>query len=404
MIRGEESARGRGLRGGPVQGVGGPPGPGPGGRARRGQAPGERAWRRRGGGCATPSSAGRAAELGGAVIATAHNADDDVGDLLPPPPPGGGAPGAHRHPAPAGGPGPAPPHHQQAGDPLLSGGPRPPPCGGQHQRRPLLCQEPPPPPAPAPAAGAGPQAGGAHGGDHGPAPGGQRLSQRPGPLRPAPGGGHGGGALPPRRGPGGPAGPHRPPGGGPAAGAGWGEHQFRSAHLRALVDLARSPRPSGRVDLPHGLTAERTYGALLLFRGEGGPLPPFAPVPLALRGETEVPDVGWTFSCRPAPAPEEPPSGPDLFYLDPGRLSGPLTVRPRQEGDALAPPGRRRRTVKKWLIDGKVPRPLPGADPPPGGRGRAGMGWRAWGRRPPGWPPPALPHWRSTPAGRASDP
>ena len=26
-----------------------------------------------------------------------------------------------------------------------------------------------------------------------------------------------------------------------------GEHQFRSAHLRALVDLARSPRPSGRV-------------------------------------------------------------------------------------------------------------------------------------------------------------
>lgn len=135
-----------------------------------------------------------------------------------------------------------------------------------------------------------------------------------------------------------------------------GEHQFRSAHLRALVDLARSPRPSGRVDLPHGLTAERAYGALLLFRGEGGPLPPFAPVPLALRGETEVPDAGWTFSCRPAPAPEEPPSGPDLFYLDPGRLSGPLTVRPRQEGDALAPPGRRRRTVKKWLIDGKVPR------------------------------------------------
>ena len=135
-----------------------------------------------------------------------------------------------------------------------------------------------------------------------------------------------------------------------------GEHQFGSAHLQAVVDLARSPAPSGRVDLPHGLTAYRVYGDLLLtVRGED-PLPPFAPVPLALEGETPLPEAGWTFTCRRAAAPEVLPRDPGRFYLDPARLQGPLVLRPRQTGDRLSLPGRGEKTVKKLLIDGRVPR------------------------------------------------
>ena len=135
-----------------------------------------------------------------------------------------------------------------------------------------------------------------------------------------------------------------------------GEHQFGSAHLQAVVDLARSPAPSGRVDLPHGLTAYRVYGDLLLtVRGED-PLPPFAPVPLALEGETPLPEAGGTFPCRRAAAPEVLPRDPGRFYLDPDRLQGPLVLRSRQTGDRLSLPGRGEKTVKKLLIDSRVPR------------------------------------------------
>ena len=57
-----------------------------------------------------------------------------------------------------------------------------------------------------------------------------------------------------------------------------GEHQFRAAHLTSVVALSRSADPSGSVDLPHGLTARRAYGLLLLepANDEG---PGWTPVP-----------------------------------------------------------------------------------------------------------------------------
>ena len=137
-----------------------------------------------------------------------------------------------------------------------------------------------------------------------------------------------------------------------------GEHQFSAAHLQAVVDLARSSAPSGRVDLAHGLTAYRVYGDLLLTVQGEDPLPPFTPVPLALEGETSLPEAGWALTCRRAVTPAEAPQGGNHFFLDPARLSGPLVLRPRQTGDRLALPGRGEKTVKKLLIDGKVPRRL----------------------------------------------
>ena len=135
-----------------------------------------------------------------------------------------------------------------------------------------------------------------------------------------------------------------------------GEHQFSAAHLQAVVDLARSSAPSGRADLAHGLTAYRVYGELLLTVQGEDPLPPFAPVPLALEGETALPEAGWALTCRRAAAPAEPPRGPDHFFLDPGGLQLPLVLRPRRTGDRLALPGRGEKPVKKLLIDAKVPR------------------------------------------------
>ena len=133
-----------------------------------------------------------------------------------------------------------------------------------------------------------------------------------------------------------------------------GEHQYRSAHLLSVVELARSGHPSGSVDLPHGLTARRAYGLLVLepSAAEGG----WTPVQLNVPGETPLPQLGWKLVCRPARAPAEPPTDPFVCYLDPAALAGPITVRPRETGDAITLPGRPRKSVKKLLIDAKVPR------------------------------------------------
>ena len=134
-----------------------------------------------------------------------------------------------------------------------------------------------------------------------------------------------------------------------------GEFQFRAAHLTAVVALSRSPAPSGAVSLPHSLTARRVYGELILVRGARSS-PPFAPVSLSVPGEAVLPSIGWTIACRRAEAPEQPPDTPDHFFLDPSRLTGPLVIRPRLTGDTITLPRRRAKTVKKLLIDAKVPR------------------------------------------------
>ena len=133
-----------------------------------------------------------------------------------------------------------------------------------------------------------------------------------------------------------------------------GAHQYRSAHLLSVVELARSGHPSGSVDLPHGLTARRAYGLLVLepTAAESG----WTPVPLNVPGETALPQLGWKLVCRPAQAPAEPPTDPFVCYLDPSALDGTLTVRPRETGDGITLPGRPHKSVKKLLIDAKVPR------------------------------------------------
>ena len=133
-----------------------------------------------------------------------------------------------------------------------------------------------------------------------------------------------------------------------------GEHQYRAAHLLSVVELARNGQPSGSVDLPHGLTARRAYGLLVLepSAAESG----WTPVPLNVPGETALPQLGWKLVCRPAQAPPEPPQNPFVCYFDPAALEGPLTVRPRETGDAITLPGRPHKSVKKLLIDAKVPR------------------------------------------------
>lgn len=131
----------------------------------------------------------------------------------------------------------------------------------------------------------------------------------------------------------------------------WGGDQNCSAvHLHALLRLCRGDDPSGEVHLPHGTNARRAYEKLLL-------VPRLGPIPLE-EGPLPLPgalDCGpWRISCAREDYRGQP-QGPWDFWLDREAVPA-LRLRARSTGDRLTPPGRLGKTVKKWMIEEKIPR------------------------------------------------
>ena len=108
---------------------------------------------------------------------------------------------------------------------------------------------------------------------------------------------------------------------------------FGMAHLQAVLDLCRGEDPSAEVHLTGGITARRVYGDLVVTDEPAqGPLPPVS----LKNGENKAGEWCVTVS---------------------GGGTG-LVARPRQQGDRLRLPGQREKTLKKLLIEKKIPRYL----------------------------------------------
>ena len=112
-----------------------------------------------------------------------------------------------------------------------------------------------------------------------------------------------------------------------------------------MLALALGEDPSAQVHVPGG-TVRRRY-ELLVFSPGPDPDPP-APVELA---EGEQAWGGWTIRCAPAVCPAKAYVSPREFYLKPGRY----LIRSRREGDRLTLGKRPEKTVKKLMIEGRVP-------------------------------------------------
>lgn len=123
------------------------------------------------------------------------------------------------------------------------------------------------------------------------------------------------------------------------------------AHLERAEALLHSG-PSARADLPGGLVLRRAYGLLLT----GAPAEePFAPFPLPMPGTAAL-SGGRTLLCR-GPLPCDGASRSFLL-----RLSEAPLVRTRRPGDRLRLSGGGK-SVKKWMIDRKLPAGTRGALP-----------------------------------------
>ena len=126
-----------------------------------------------------------------------------------------------------------------------------------------------------------------------------------------------------------------------------GDDRCSAVHLEALAALCRSPDPSARLDLPGGLTARREYGRLVLSRQMPAVLPA---AELALPGLTQAGD--WQICCA-RERYQGQKQGELEFYL---AARPRLSIRPRRTGDRLTLPGRPGKSVKKWMIQQKIPR------------------------------------------------
>ena len=111
--------------------------------------------------------------------------------------------------------------------------------------------------------------------------------------------------------------------------------------------LCEGTDPSASLNIP-SCTVRRVYGDLLV---ETLSVP--APDPAALKEGTQL-WGGWRITCTPAICPQKAYVDPTCFYLRHDRYE----IRPRREGDVLRLGKRPEKTVKKLMIEGKIPRHL----------------------------------------------
>ena len=133
----------------------------------------------------------------------------------------------------------------------------------------------------------------------------------------------------------------------------FGVQQPRLKHLQALEALVVSDRPSGFAYLP-GCHVSRDYDRIAPAREAAG----FTPVTLPVPGDVRIPDIGVRICTKYLQNDEKTINSPTIFTLKCAMIGdGPLTVRPRQTGDALCLSGGHR-SLKRLLIDRKIPRGL----------------------------------------------
>ncbi len=132
------------------------------------------------------------------------------------------------------------------------------------------------------------------------------------------------------------------------------EQDVSLAHIEALQKLIRSTNPSAQVDLPRGLIAFRIYDRISFRQGSPLILPR---IPLQVPGETVIPGTHWKIFCKIQKNFIKMTNTPFHFAIKYDMISATvLQVRSRQTGDHLQLPHGHSKSLKKLMIDRKIPR------------------------------------------------
>lgn len=128
-----------------------------------------------------------------------------------------------------------------------------------------------------------------------------------------------------------------------------GNDNCTAAHLHGVLAVARSADPSARISLPGGVTVRREYERLAFTTR--APRVLTGPIALEVPGVTRT--GAYRLECREVEYRGEAQQ-PFCFFLAKGGAEN-VYLRSRRTGDRLTRPGRPGKTVKKLLIDEKIP-------------------------------------------------
>jgi tRNA(Ile)-lysidine synthase len=126
------------------------------------------------------------------------------------------------------------------------------------------------------------------------------------------------------------------------------------SHIEDIIKLIRNGSSGDRLNLPGGVRVIREY-SLLVMTCE----PPvrIASCSLDPPGEVAVAGAGTVITASFEEQKDEPGDGKSSVLLDAGKMSFPLTIRPRSRGDFFYPLGfGRRKKLQDFFVDEKVPR------------------------------------------------
>lgn len=122
-------------------------------------------------------------------------------------------------------------------------------------------------------------------------------------------------------------------------------------HVEAVLALAAGEKPSARADLD-GVTVRREYGVLTAAAAGGS----FEPLTLAPGETKEIPEAGLRVGCTLCQPERNFYKSFTTFLLNSDIICDTIKIRPRAVGDSLRlAPGGCTKTVKKWMIERKIP-------------------------------------------------
>ena len=132
------------------------------------------------------------------------------------------------------------------------------------------------------------------------------------------------------------------------------EQDVSMVHIEALRQLVFHTCPSAQISLPQGLTACRRYDHLLFCKETPESFPETL---LQIPGTTLIPGCPWKITCEVQKKFTKMTNTPFHFAVKYDMISRTqISLRPRQEGDRLQCPNGHSKTLKKLMIDRKIPR------------------------------------------------
>lgn len=131
-------------------------------------------------------------------------------------------------------------------------------------------------------------------------------------------------------------------------------------HRQAVLALCQGEKPSGDCHVP-GCRLRREYDRLLRISEE---ILPLAERKLIPGEELLLPEAGLEICAKYSSNFDRIQSSFNIFYFSCANIYGTLSVTSRREGDSLYLEGRKgSRSVKKWMIEAKIPRSRRGQIP-----------------------------------------